>query len=259
MKMDIKNMVRDFNLTGRGTKKRSSVYVKAVACCVRPSSPGAVLHEHDRPGWRTGSLSWIPAESSCSEVHGNGQVIRDPVEGPLQRGGLLSNSFDRMSISGSRAQAVFLVEKSELNAIWNKYLNDRAYADAADRVSSTSACLRSCTGSGYVMTVYNVLFTSILSIHDAGGVKRIRIYSRGDAMRTTRPIRRMWQASSSGTIHRNTSCWIPRMETKKLNKTEEHEEDSSNHCQRVRVYLSFLSSGQSPDERKGRESEHRPS
>jgi hypothetical protein len=32
---------------------------------------------------------------------------------------------------------------------------------------------------------YNVLFTSILSIHDAGGVKRIRIYSRGDAIRTT--------------------------------------------------------------------------
>ena len=31
----------------------------------------------------------------------------------------------------------------------------------------------------------NVLFTSILSIHDAGGVKRIRIYSRGDAIRTT--------------------------------------------------------------------------
>ena len=95
------------------------------------------------------------------------------------------NSFDRMSISGNQAQAVFLVEKSELNAIWNKYLNDRAYADAADRGVIYKCVFEKLHRVGIRDDGYNVLFTSILSIHDAGGVKRIRIYSRGDAIRTT--------------------------------------------------------------------------
>lgn len=58
-----------------------------------------------------------------------------------------------MSISGNQAQAVFLVEKSELNAIWNKYLNDRAYADAADRGVIYKCVFEKLHRSGYVMTV----------------------------------------------------------------------------------------------------------
>ena len=94
MKMDIKNMVRDFASLGEA-KKRSSVYVKAVSLL-------------------------------CAAI----VALAD-------RGVIYKCVFEKLHRVGIRDDG------------------------------------------------YNVLFTSILSIHDAGGVKRIRIYSRGDAIRTT--------------------------------------------------------------------------
>lgn len=156
------------------------------ACCVRPSSPGAVLHEHDRPR----SDGQDPCREyrrrvPAIEVHGTDKLYETLLKAHCNAVAYYVNSFDRMSISGNQAQAVFLVEKSELNAIWNKYLNDRAYADAADRGVIYKCVFEKLHRVGIRDDGYNVLFTSILSIHDAGGVKRIRIYSRGDAIRTT--------------------------------------------------------------------------
>lgn len=99
MKMDIKNMVRDFASLGEA-KKRSSVYVKAVSllCAaivalvlffmnmtVRGVTDRILVIEYRR----------VPQLKSME----TDKVIRDPVEGPLQRGGLLCKLFRRIGIS----------------------------------------------------------------------------------------------------------------------------------------------------------------
>lgn len=260
--MDIKNMVRDFASLGEA-KKRSSVYVKAVSllCAaivalvlffmnmtVRGVTDRILVGNTGGEFLQLKSMETDKLYETLLKAHCNAVAY-------------YVNSFDRMSISGNQAQAVFLVEKSELNAIWNKYLNDRAYADAADRGVIYKCVFEKLHRVGIRDDGYNVLFTSILSIHDAGGVKRIRIYSRGDAIRTTPVLsgecdRLLLPELYTGIRAVGHLGWKQR---KKLNKTEEHEEDSSNHCQRVRVTCPSCHLDNLRDERKGRESEHRPS
>ena len=172
MKMDIKNMVRDFASLGEA-KKRSSVYVKAVSLLCAAIVALVLFFMN---------MTVRGVTDRILVVNTGGEFL---LKAHCNAVAYYVNSFDRMSISGNQAQAVFLVEKSELNAIWNKYLNDRAYADAADRGVIYKCVFEKLHRVGIRDDGYNVLFTSILSIHDAGGVKRIRIYSRGDAIRTT--------------------------------------------------------------------------
>ena len=193
--MDIKNMVRDFASLGEA-KKRSSVYVKAVSllcaaiggAALNLMAPALVLFFMNMTV--RGVTDRILVVNTGGEFLQLKSMETDKLYETLLKAhcnavAYYVNSFDRMSISGNQAQAVFLVEKSELNAIWNKYLNDRAYADAADRGVIYKCVFEKLHRVGIRDDGYNVLFTSILSIHDAGGVKRIRIYSRGDAIRTT--------------------------------------------------------------------------
>ena len=66
MKMDIKNMVRDFASLGEA-KKRLRLCQGGQPVVRGDRRPGAVLHEHDRPrSDGTGSLSVRSGESSCN-------------------------------------------------------------------------------------------------------------------------------------------------------------------------------------------------
>ncbi len=173
-------------LTGRGQEAvlRLCQGGQPVVCGHR--RPGAVLHEHDRPRV-TDRILVVNTGGEFLQLKSmeTDKLYETLLKAHCNAVAYYVNSFDRMSISGNQAQAVFLVEKSELNAIWNKYLNNRAYADAADRGVIYKCVFEKLHRVGIRDDGYNVLFTSILSIHDAGGVKRIRIYSRGDAIRTT--------------------------------------------------------------------------
>ena len=242
--MDIKNMVRDFASLGEA-KKRSSVYVKAVSLLCAAIVALVLFFMNMTVRGVTDRILVVNTGGEFLQLKSmeTDKLYETLLKAHCNAVAYYVNSFDRMSISGNQAQAVFLVEKSELNAIWNKYLNDRAYADVADRGVIYKCVFEKLHRVGIRDDGYNVLFTSILSIHDAGGVKRIRIYSRGDAIRTT-------------PSYPENVGWKQR---KELNKTEEHEEDSSNHCQRVRVTCPSCHLDNLRDERKGRESEHRPS
>ena len=132
---------------------------------LRPQWP-APAHVHALCTTRTGGHSQPPYDRMNLGDH----VGDDPHAVAANRG-VLQAALQSVT---PQAQAVFLVEKSELNAIWNKYLNDRAYADAADRGVIYKCVFEKLHRVGIRDDGYNVLFTSILSIHDAGGVKRIR-------------------------------------------------------------------------------------
>ena len=94
MKMDIKNMVRDFASLGEA-KKRSSVYVKAVSLLCAAIVALVLFFMNMTVRGVTDRILVVNTRRRVPaiEVHGNGQVIRDPVEGPLQRGGLLCKLF----------------------------------------------------------------------------------------------------------------------------------------------------------------------
>lgn len=260
--MDIKNMVRDFASLGEA-KKRSSVYVKAVSLLCAAIVALVLFFMNMTVRGVTDRILVVNTGGEFLQLKSmeTDKLYETLLKAHCNAVAYYVNSFDRMSISGNQAQAVFLVEKSELNAIWNKYLNDRAYADAADRGVIYKCVFEKLHRVGIRDDGYNVLFTSILSIHDAGGVKRIRIYSRGDAIRTTPS----YPENVTGFFFRNYYTGIRAVgylgwkQRKELNKTEEHEEDSSNHCQRVRAACPSCHLDNLRDERKGRESEHRPS
>ena len=153
MKMDIKNMVRDFASLGEA-KKRSSVYVKAVSLLCAAIVALVLFFMNMTVRGVTDRILVVNTGGEFLQLKSmeTDKLYETLLKAHCNAVAYYVNSFDRMSISGNQAQAVFLVEKSELNAIWNKYLN-APMPTRRTGVSSTSACLRSCTGSGYVMTV----------------------------------------------------------------------------------------------------------
>lgn len=134
MKMDIKNMVRDFASLGEA-KKRSSVYVKAVSLLCAAIVALVLFFMNMTVRGVTDRILVVNTGGEFLQLKSmeTDKLYETLLKAHCNAVAYYVNSFDRMSISGNQAQAVFLVEKSELNAIWNKYLNDRAYADAADR------------------------------------------------------------------------------------------------------------------------------
>lgn len=95
------------------------------------------------------------------------------------------NSFDRLSIEQNQARALFLVNKADANTIFAKYQTDRAYGDALELGVSyknefADIISVKCNGAEY-----DVIFTSILTIHSNTGNKKIKIISKGTAIRTT--------------------------------------------------------------------------
>ena len=132
--MDIKNMVRDFASLGEA-KKRSSVYVKAVSLLCAAIVALVLFFMNMTVRGVTDRILVVNTGGEFLQLKSmeTDKLYETLLKAHCNAVAYYVNSFDRMSISGNQAQAVFLVEKSELNAIWNKYLNDRAYADAADR------------------------------------------------------------------------------------------------------------------------------
>lgn len=95
------------------------------------------------------------------------------------------NSFDRLTIEENQARGLFLVNKSEANTIFAKYQADRAYGDALE-LGVIYRCDFDKINKLHVQgNEYNVQFTSVLSIISNTGTKKIRIISKGTAIRTT--------------------------------------------------------------------------
>lgn len=97
------------------------------------------------------------------------------------------NSFNVNNIKNNQSRAAFLVNQAELNAIYGKYKYDQAYSDAINK-GVVYQCefnqmenIRSIDNG----SMYEVVFTSILSIVDNIGMKKFQILSKGTAIRVT--------------------------------------------------------------------------
>lgn len=186
MKMDIKNMVKDFASLGEA-KKQNSVYVRAVSLLCAVIVALVLFFTNIAIRGVTDKILVVNTGGEFLQLKSaeTDKLYETLLKAHCNAVAYYVNSFDRLTITENQARAVFLVEKSELNAVWNKYLVDRAYADAADRGIIYKCAFEKLHRVEKRGDVYNVVFTSILSIHDADGVKRIKIYSRGDAVRAT--------------------------------------------------------------------------
>ena len=97
-----------------------------------------------------------------------------------------ANSFDRISLKRNQAHAAFYVNKNDLNAVFSKYYNDKAYFDAAQNGAVINARLTACSIFPAAMGRTRVEFTSILTVYGVSGQQlRFLIRTRGELVRTT--------------------------------------------------------------------------
>lgn len=117
--MDIKNMVRDFASLGEA-KKRSSVYVKAVSLLCAAIVALVLFFMNMTVRGVTDRILVVNTGGEFLQLKSmeTDKLYETLLKAHCNAVAYYVNSFDRMSISGNQAQAVFLVEKSELNAIW---------------------------------------------------------------------------------------------------------------------------------------------
>ena len=184
--MDIKNMVRDFASLGEA-KKRSSVYVKAVSLLCAAIVALVLFFMNMTVRGVTDRILVVNTGGEFLQLKSmeTDKLYETLLKAHCNAVAYYVNSFDRMSISGNQAQAVFLVEKIRAERHLEQIPERPRLCRRGDRGVIYKCVFEKLHRVGIRDDGYNVLFTSILSIHDAGGVKRIRIYSRGDAIRTT--------------------------------------------------------------------------
>ena len=97
------------------------------------------------------------------------------------------NSFNVNNIKNNQSRAAFLVNQTDLNAIYGKYKYDQAYSDAINKgvvyqsEFNQMENIRSIDNG----SMYEVVFTSVLSIMDNIGTKKFQIRSKGTAIRVT--------------------------------------------------------------------------
>lgn len=96
-----------------------------------------------------------------------------------------ANSFDRQSIKMNQAKAQFYVNRNDLNAIFQKYFNDRAYTDATNAGAVYECHLEHLESLESDNEPYKVRFTSLLNIFSGGKVYRFRLRSEGEIISTT--------------------------------------------------------------------------
>lgn len=96
-----------------------------------------------------------------------------------------ANSFDRQTIKANQARALFYGNSHDLNVIFQKYYNDRAYTDATNTGAVYNCTLERVESIHGDNEPYEVKFTSILTIASSGKVYRFRIYSEGKVVSTT--------------------------------------------------------------------------
>lgn len=96
-----------------------------------------------------------------------------------------ANSFDKLSINENQSWASFLAAKDDLNRIYAKYNQDRAYSDAIDRGVIYKCKFKEIEKIAGTGEPYHVTFTSILSIIDGAYTKSILIRSEASVVRQT--------------------------------------------------------------------------
>lgn len=98
-----------------------------------------------------------------------------------------ANSFNVNNIKNNQARAAFLVNQADLNAVFGKYQYDKAYSDAINK-GVVYQCefnrIESINNVGN-SSMYNVVFTSTLSVMDNMETKKFQIVSKGTAIRVT--------------------------------------------------------------------------
>lgn len=95
------------------------------------------------------------------------------------------NSFDKLSINENQAWAAFLAPSDDLNRIYAKYNQERAYGDVIDRGVVYRCELKELKSIEGTSEPYQVCFTSVLSIVDGTTIKKILITSQGTIIRHT--------------------------------------------------------------------------
>ena len=97
-----------------------------------------------------------------------------------------ANSFDRLDMKRNQAHAAFYINKNDLNAIFSKYYNDKAYSDAVQNGAVYKCELDSVQRIAGDNEPYQVEFSSTLTIHSVSGQKlKFLIRTRGELVRTT--------------------------------------------------------------------------
>lgn len=97
-----------------------------------------------------------------------------------------ANSFDRLNLKKNQAHAAFYVNKNDLNAVFSKYYNDKAYFDAVQNGAVYKCEIDSIQTIAGDNEPYKVAFTSTLTIYGVSGQKlRFLIRTKGEIVRTT--------------------------------------------------------------------------
>ena len=97
-----------------------------------------------------------------------------------------ANSFDRLNMKRNQAHAAFYVNKNDLNAVFSKYYNDKAYFDAAQNGAVYKCELESVDKISGDNEPYQVEFTSVLTVYGVSGQKvKFLIRTKGELVRTT--------------------------------------------------------------------------
>lgn len=97
-----------------------------------------------------------------------------------------ANSFDRLNLKKNQAHAAFYVNKNDLNAVFSKYYNDKAYFDAAQNGAVYKCELESVDKISGDNEPYQVEFTSVLTVYGVSGQKvKFLIRTKGELVRTT--------------------------------------------------------------------------
>lgn len=120
-----------------------------------------------------------------TEVVGSEALFNARIQSTCNYATSLANSFDRQSIKLNQAKAQFYVNKTDLNAIFQKYFNDRAYTDATNNGAVYECHLERLNALEGDNEPYKVSFTSLLSVYSGSKVFLFRLHSDGEIISTS--------------------------------------------------------------------------
>lgn len=96
-----------------------------------------------------------------------------------------ANSFSATDLKLNQARAHFYINKKDLNAIFAKYNNDKAYSDAVNNNVVYRTQIEQIGDIRGKNEPYSVAFTSILTVYSPSGRQQYRIHSEGQLVGTT--------------------------------------------------------------------------
>lgn len=95
-----------------------------------------------------------------------------------------ANSFSATDLKLNQARAHFYVNRQDLNVIFAKYNNDKAYSDAVNNNVVYRTQIEKIGDIRGKNEPYSVSFTSILTVFAPSGTKKYRIHSEGELVST---------------------------------------------------------------------------